>query len=522
MITKNHLNKKIVIYSAANAHGYFTCIVHRYLYNRDSYAVYVGDKDTAERSGGAGFFDDAILYVQIGGEWGTKNDLSADEYEKYLVKTFDNELSKHNITLSEVDELFIGSNWADFPIYLNLKHISYNVFEEAVGDIGMRSTISSSKYPAQHAVRLKTEMFSKLDNSLIIKAYMHPKTIPNGHPKFVAFDIVKEMQNLPDEYKKIIATQFNVPQDLSVTTTRILLLTQWFRKDGKLWDSVETVKLFALLIDLYFSNIKKLELLIKPHPIDPMRDRYSQYFDNCTILSSKFPSEFMGLIKNLGVDTAVTISSTSINTVEAISKKQLSIKFFEQFYAIAPQFYFCARVIKLLSLKCFYFGIFKEVMEPLVSQNKGFLPDSVTWHRIDEAPLPEEGGLILYDNIWREGIVRTSLSKLYNSPDNSLCFIVTDNIENFIQTSEDATYTDYLFKLSLAIRPYADNSIYSKSEEKNIYIFSKNRDLISKMKNLNLTMVLPFSKIVLMEGQLEQGNMSLQLKQNFILKNLNK
>ena len=35
-------------------------------------------------------------------------------------------------------------------------------------------------------------------------------------------------------------------------------------------------------------------------------------------------------------------------------------------------------------------------------------------------------------------------------------------------------------------------------------------------------MVLPFSKIILMEGQLDQGDMPLQLKQNFILKNLNK
>ena len=516
-------NKKLVIYSAANAHGYITCVVHRLLYNSDSYCVYIGDDIVAPRTGGIAFFDDSILYKQIAGEWGNMNELTPEEYERYLVKTFDGDIVAHNFRLNCVDEFFIGSNWSDFAIYLNLKNIHYNVFEEAIGDLGLPKESWAKRYPCQFAARAKTGMFAGLDNPHILKAYLHPKTLSTKHDKVVFFDVIKEIKNLPDSVKNKVATTFKVPQSLDDKEICVLLLTQWFRKNNDIWKSAETLKIYAHLLDLYFGfNSNKYHIVIKPHPVDPQRSSYGKYLNECFLLDSKFPSEFIGLVGNLNIDIAVTVSSSSISTVSTISKKQLSIKFFEQFYTIAPQFYFCARIIKLLSLKCFYFGIFKEVMEPLVSQNKGFLPDSVTWHRIDEAPLPEEGGLILYDNIWREGIVRTSLSKLYNSPDNSLCFIVTDNIENFIQNSEDATYTDYLFKLSLAIRPYADNSIYSTSEEKYIYIFSKNKDLISKLKNLNLTMVLPFSKIILMEGQLDQGDMPLQLKQNFILKNLNK
>lgn len=515
--------KKIVIYSAANAHGYFTCIVHRYLYNRDAYAVYVGDHATVGRAGGINLFDDSILYKQISGEWGNMNYLSPEEYESYLIKTFDDEFKAHKIDLSKVDEFFIGSNWSDFPVYLNLKDIKYNSFQEAVGDMGIPPKEFSIQFPGQYAARLKTGMFDWLDNKRIIKAYVHPKTVKGGHPKVVPFDIVKEMQNLPDEYKKLIAEQFNVPQDLSVTTSRILLLTQWFRRDGKLWESSETVKIYSLLIDLYFATCtKRLEVVIKPHPIDPMRDKYPAYFDNCTLLSSKFPSEFMGLIKNLKIDTAVTISSTAINTAESISEKQLTAKFFDQFYDIAPQFCFCARAVKLLALKCFYFGIFKEVMEPLAFQNKGFMPDSVTWHRIDEAPLTEEGAIIIYDNVWREGVTHTSLSKLYNSPYNSLSFIITDNIDNLIQTAEDAIYTEYLYKLTLCIKPYADNSVYSDTEKKDIYIFSKNSNLVNKLAAFELVMVLPYSKVVLIQKNIEQDNLSQKLKQNFILRNLNK
>lgn len=517
-------NKKLIVYSAANAHGYLTCIVHRLLFNKDSYAVYIGDDCTAKRTGGLELFSDYILYKQIAGDYGYKNDLAPEDYEKFLISYFDEELKKHGIHIEQVSEWYIGSNWSDFPIYINLKSIKHNIFQEAIGDLGLSKECWAIRYPCQFDARKKTGMFDGLNNKNIIKAFVHPATIKQSNNKVVIFDIVKEMRRLSGEDKTKLKSLFHIPTVNYLDDTRVLLLTQWFRMQGEIWNDNEIIKMYTLLLDLY-SNIQlqpQSRIIIKPHPADPQKNNYVKYISSAYVYSVPFPSECLGLLSDSGFDLAITVSSSSINTVESISKKRLSIKFFEQFYTIAPQFYFCARVIKLLSLKCFYFGIFKEVMEPLVSQNKGFLPDSVTWHRIDETPLPEEGGLILYDNIWREGIVRTSLSKLYNSPDNSLCFIVTDNIENFIQTSEDATYTDYLFKLSLAIRPYADNSIYLTSKEKYIYIFSKNKDLISKLKNLNLTMVLPFSKIVLMEGKLDQGDMPLQLKQNFILKNLNK
>lgn len=516
-------NKKLVIYSAANAHGYITCIVHRLVYNPDSYAVYIGDDVVAPRTGGIDFFDDAILYKQIAGEWGNMNDLSPEEYERYLTKVFDGYMASHNLSLNSVDEYFIGSNWSDFAIYLNLKDVRYNMFEEAIGDLGLPRESWAKRYPCQMEARTKTGMFNGLDNPHILKAYLHPKTLATKHEKVVFFDVVKEIKNLPETFKNKMASVFNVPQSIDDNKAGILLLTQWFRKNDDIWKSKETIKLYALLLDLYFgANSGKYDIIIKPHPVDPQRGLYGQYLNECMLLDSKFPSEFIGLVGNLDADTAVTVSSSSINTVSTISKKQLTVKFFDQFYDIAPQFCFCARAVKLLALKCFYFGIFKEVMEPLAFQNKGFMPDSVTWHRIDEAPLTEEGAIIIYDNVWREGVTHTSLSKLYNSPYNSLSFIITDNIDNLIQTAEDAIYTEYLYKLTLCIKPYADNSVYSDTEKKDIYIFSKNSNLVNKLAAFELVMVLPYSKVVLIQKNIEQDNLSQKLKQNFILRNLNK
>ena len=491
-------DKKIVIYSAANAHGYFTCIVHRYLYNRNSYAVYVGDNATVARAGGIELFDDNILYKQISGEWGDMNYLSADEYENHLTQVFDGELKKHKIDLSKVDEFYIGSNWSDFPVYLNLKDVKYNVFQEAVGDIGIPPKEWSIQFPGQYAARLKTGMFDMLDNKRILKAYVHPKTVKNGHPKVVPFDIVKEMQKLPDEYKTIIANQFNVPQKLTSNYKRVLLLTQWFKKNKKIWTSTETINLYALLIDLFFSQTtSNLELIIKPHPVDPQKDIYTQYFDHCTLLSSKFPSEFMGLISELNIDTAITVSSTSINTAESISNKQITVKYFENFYNVMPQIFICARLIKLLGYSCFHHGIFSEVLLPLLSANKGYLPETSVWYRIDEKPLTEKGGFILYDYVWREGVSHTSLKKLAECPDDSFCFIITDNINNLIQTAEDSLYIDYLFKFKIKLSPYQNNSTYKTTQQSEIYVFCKNEATKTKILETDFISVFPYTAIIL-------------------------
>ena len=83
------MKNAIIVYSAANAHGYLTCIVHRMLHKKYDYAIYIGDNVVAPRTGGLDIFDDNILYKQIAGDWGNKNDLSPEEYEIYLLNFFD-------------------------------------------------------------------------------------------------------------------------------------------------------------------------------------------------------------------------------------------------------------------------------------------------------------------------------------------------------------------------------------------------------------------------------------------------
>lgn len=511
-------DKKIVIYSAANAHGYITCVGHRLLYSADKYAVYIGDDVVATRAGGINLFDDSILFKQIAGEWGNMNYLSPDEYEDYLIKTFDEHLKKLKINLEEVNEFFIGSNWSDFAIYLNLKNQNYNIFEEGIGDIGLPKESWGIKYPCQFEARKKTGMFNGLDNPHIIKAYVHPKTVKDGHSKVVPFDIVKEMQNLSEKHKKIIAKQFNVPISLTNNITKVLVLTQWFRRNGGVWNSDETIKLYTLLIDAFFYD-KPIELIIKPHPVDPKRDEYTNYFENCALLSSKFPSEFMGLINGLHVDTAITVSSTSINGVDSISDKQISVKFFDNFYSIIPEVFICARLIKLLNYNLFNFGLFSEVLSPLLESNKGFLPDATKWFRIDEKPLTEKGAFILYDYVWREGVTHTSLTILSQSAFGSIFFIIADDICNLIKTYDDFLLLDYLYCFNVSVRPYSNNSAYKDKHISSVYLFSMDKTAIDRISDMAVTLLFKNSKVIIEKGGAEKID-SNSLKLNYLLKKL--
>lgn len=162
-----------------------------------------------------------------------------------------------------------------------------------------------------------------------------------------------------------------------------------------------------------------------------------------------------------------------------------------------PQIFICARLIKLLGYNCFHHGIFSEVLLPLLNANKGYLPETSVWYRIDEKPLTEKGGFILYDYVWREGVSHTSLKKLAECPDDSFCFIITDNINNLIQTAEDSLYIDYLFKFKIKLSPYQNNSTYKTTQQSEIYVFCKNEATKTKILDTDFISVFPYTAIIL-------------------------
>lgn len=512
------MDKKIVLYSAANTHGDICCLIHKLLYNRDSYAIYIG---ASSQTRGLEFYDKHLVYKQIGGTWGNMEYLSPDEYEKYVVNFFDSELKKMGIKLSDVSEFFIGSNWADFPIYLNIKGIKFNVFEEGVGSLGIPAENWKPKYNKFYVAE-KYGVFKGIENDNIIKAYVHPKTLSKDSSKYIEFDVEKELSKLSVDDRNLVRESYGVPRAIKISRRKILLLTQWFNINGQMWKDFDIVKMYSLLIDFFAGkeSASITEIIVKPHPVDPMKEVYSKYLSNCTVIDTSFPSELFGSIEDSRVDMALTVSSTSINTVTAVSAQQLSIKYFEHFFNVTPQVYICLQIIKRLNYKCFHFGFFNEVMLPLLSANAGDLPSNSVWYRIDNNPLTEVGGIILYDYVWRTGVSHTSLSTLSKCPAGSFCFIITDNLSNLIKTPEDVILVDHLYKMSISIIPYHNYSTFKIEENKIIYLFCMDEKLIDCINGIKLLSVLPCSKILLKKNDFCKTDEFNKIKINYIINNI--
>lgn len=515
------MGKKIVIYSAANAHGYFMSIVHRMIYNADAFAVYIGDNGTVNRAGGIELFDDNILYKQICGRWGDKNYFTAEEYEKYLLEYFDSELNKHEIDIEKVSEFYIGSYWSDFPIYINLKGIKHYVFEETIGDMALPTVNSSKGYPQQLALRQKLHMLDGIENENIIAACSHPRSKGMCGDKFIAFDLIEGVKKLSETNKNILSDVFQVPRIFESNRHVILLLTQWFNRGGGLWDSLEVIKMYSMLVDLYTKGLGgNYDLIIKPHPADPLRGEYEKYL-NCIMIGSKYPSDFFGLISNLNVDIALTVQSTSIYSAEGISKKQVSVKCFTEFYSIMPSFYAALRLIKLLGVKCYHFGVFNSVIVPLLALNSGYLPDDSQWLLIDKENPSENSGVVLYDYIWNPDIKQTQLSRFSAMRDDTVVFIITDNIQKMIKTNSDYKCIEDIYAFKLSIKPLKENGLF-KAEDKMVYLYCRNKDYIDKIKSYKFIDIFQNSNIVIEKYNCDESIVRQQIMLDYIAINISK
>lgn len=474
----------VVVYSAANAHGYFTAIIHRMLFHHDAYAVYIGDKGTVSRAGGIELFDEHILYIQMGGQWGTMNTLSADEYEKYLTEYFDHELKQIGLELNNVYAVYTGSYWADFPIYLNIKRIKHYLFQEGTTSIGFPSMEYNEKnFPSQYTIQKKYGIYKYLDNENIIAAYLHPNNMEPVHRKKQKFDITEVIHELGDADKKRLIDTFHMPEAFDRDGNNILILTQWFLRGDKVWADNECIKMYGLLADLFSNHCdNRTKIFLKPHPADQNRENYKKYLNNIHYINHQFPSEFLSIIPDINFNAAVTVSSTSINAVDKFSRTGYSINHFDLFYKVIQRVYMCLFIIRKLEYSSFHFGIFNEIMLPLLEQNREVLPGESKWMEVDKAIMCNHGALILNDYLWRENQQRTGLSKLAKQPYSSVIFIITEDINSFLKENEDLNYIKYIFRLSLKIRPFMKTILFEGRKD-SVYVFCRNDEIKQKIIN---------------------------------------
>lgn len=124
--------------------------------------------------------------------------------------------------------------------------------------------------------------------------------------------------SLSDEERRLIYHTFireEIPCSESGTKT-LLLLTQPLAQDGLVQDMQIQERVYRDIVERYGEGY---QLVIKPHPRDQMK--YQEIFPDAVLIDGRIPIEIINFNDSIYFDKAITIESSSIQSLQRVRKK---------------------------------------------------------------------------------------------------------------------------------------------------------------------------------------------------------
>lgn len=297
------------------------------------------------------------------------------------------------------------------------------------------------------------------------------------------------MIELNKKEREKILKFFNVNMKININVNNILLLTQHYVSLNTLTFE-EQVLIYQILIDYFFQNEN---LVIKPHPDDIMY--YHKLFPKAEIIREKFPSEFMPFVFNNPPKCVATISSTAIFNLHGVYPQIFELDTnFEKNFKMIHRYYLALNIVKKLDKKIIGVGVNKKLIEQLckqlkIEQNQYYFSDV-----IDKTQniifIVDETKLMTGEN----NMVVKSLKDLDQESD-----II------FINSQNDYCWYDYYHKylwdnikpivLSKKLYGQKEEDFYSDLNEEVIYVYSKNKEVMKVLDELEVEKKLPHTGI---------------------------
>lgn len=279
----------MIVYHGMNMVNRLKAIVRHLVHNSDKKCILIGEFDESYKEfKNVEHIIEYVPFVTVGVK------LQGEEYVKYTLDFFDNAFKEIGVTLDEIEEFYVGSYHGNFAHYLQLKKIKHFFVEESAGSLKFSDN--------NNFITKKFVTLSEVDK----EARKKEKCLVN-------YEICKEIFKLKHEERDQIINFYNVPK-ATEEDYDILLLTQWWFDDNGYdpfaYDDV--IYMYGLILDYYYPNEK---VYIKPHPKDELKAKYLDYFTDCHLDTSVYPSELMGLIPNIHFNKVVTINSSSLFTL---------------------------------------------------------------------------------------------------------------------------------------------------------------------------------------------------------------
>ncbi|MGN7385515.1 polysialyltransferase family glycosyltransferase [Sporosarcina sp. SAFN-015] len=238
------------------------------------------------------------------------------KYKKMIKPNF--ELKKN--TYKEVN---IYNDWTYLGYYLRANRIYYNLLEDAMDSYKVLKNYIEIDYKKSLRNRIfgfvyETLYFHGKSKYSKIVEVNNEKDLEIPREKIRVKDKKEMFSKLTEEQKKQIYMIFTMDDDeeSSLHGDSVLILSQPLFEDGIVQTKEIQRKVYQDIIDAYCDD---LNIFIKPHPRDNFN--YRDNFINVRVMNKDLPSEILNFNPNIKYKKAITVTSTSLNSIDFVDDK---------------------------------------------------------------------------------------------------------------------------------------------------------------------------------------------------------
>lgn len=462
----------MILYYGVTTYQFFCFMVHKLTEKSDEPAILllperINDADLLRESiQQTGIFEDVIKYK----EFFPKSKKIGDNVIQAAIKESIDLVESYKIDFESFSDLYIASDHYSLGVYLNIKNIKYNFFEEGNGRLSTSNDVYEHLEkinPIRARIARNLKLFGFSEN--VIHRYGNLNVSKNNNyfdSRDINFDVSKRLATLTNEDIERIFLAFGVSKEeileiLDSNVRKQILLTQHYINMGLL--SYEShVTLYRNLLDFFGDESSKL--IIKPHPSDIHVD-YKEIFPESLVLPRVFPAELLTVL-DLRFTRGIAASSTSINSFSDIAEKIICFdQKIESDVNNFVKYFVCSELLKKIKIRELH----------LVGVNEALLNESVQISfDIDEG-----------QKVWvvdkpAVNAFRTIQNIIADASKDGSIIVFLDTKKNSYFINNHRIEKNFNF-FPLAIDQSNENS---RSERSFIYIYSKHSKFFMELLNI--------------------------------------
>lgn len=503
LISDNKKRNK-VLYVCYFATPVILSFVHRCICNKDSDAVLIVYESFNRNNEFEEIFE-KVIYA---------NDLFRLHYcndetiiEEKIKTYYDTILKNNGFSVNDFEYVYVLCDMVnDFAIYLSLYKKNYsfiethtNQFKCKIGADRDRGYIAHMERESEHGSAAYFKIAQKHHSICSTSEFCVERIFDNDSDDSIMcnendkkFDFQMGLINLSRREKNILIDAFDrwdIRKICSAANGSTMLLTQ--RQWMYLVTEEETGLLYEYLCD-YFCNTED-RISINPHPSD--KYDHNLYFTNAVIFPVGFPSDLFPIVENFSINSAITVSSTSIQKLSYWCETRITCgnTYFRNWRNI-NKIYYGLKIIETIGYNTS--NIYRNSIPDgddfinLVRKNSFYTQFAETqWISLSEPFL----GVALVGEVTFEGeylSYEKYYSMLLNLDQNSvILFLDLNNKRNFIDFAH-YELLDYIYTFKLSKNQVKDR-VYCQLNDEYIHIFCKNKGVIAKLFNCDFSKTLP-------------------------------